>query len=72
LKVDLLGFQLAREFEITIRYIDFGVKACSMPFCYDCYYYKSINKTEGECQINGRVEAERDKDRCPSRTFRPK
>ena len=44
----------------------------SMPACKDCFHYTPLTREEGECRIIGKTEADRDKDRCPSRTFRPR
>jgi len=43
-----------------------------MAACRDCIFYKPLRGNEGECQMNGIVPADRDAERCPSRTFRPK
>ncbi|MDD1673683.1 MAG: hypothetical protein LUP99_04665, partial [Methanomicrobiales archaeon] len=43
----------------------------SMSTCKDCFHYSPTTESEGECRIIGKTEADRDKDRCPSRTFRP-
>jgi hypothetical protein len=43
-----------------------------MPACSDCLFYRPLSGTEGECQMDGVVPADRDAGRCPSRTFRPK
>ncbi|MDH7593558.1 MAG: hypothetical protein QHG99_04275 [Methanomicrobiales archaeon] len=43
-----------------------------MPTCADCYYYTPKSEGQGDCTINGPTEADRDRERCPSRTFRPK
>jgi hypothetical protein len=40
--------------------------------CRDCTFFKLLKGDEGECQMNGIVTADRDAERCPSRTFRPK
>ena len=43
-----------------------------MPTCADCFLYTKKNEKEGECTINGPAPADREAERCPSRTFRPK
>lgn len=43
-----------------------------MPTCADCFLYAAKNEKEGECTINGTVPADREAERCPSRTFRAK
>jgi hypothetical protein len=43
-----------------------------MPCCKDCVSYKPKTKDAGECRISGEVPADRDSDRCPTRTFIPK
>lgn len=44
-----------------------------MPTCKDCFLYQpKKGGNDGECTINGPVPADRDAERCPSRTFRPK
>ncbi|HVN73312.1 MAG TPA: hypothetical protein VMT44_01825 [Methanoregula sp.] len=40
-----------------------------MPVCADCISYTPKTKDRGECRINGETTADRDSDRCPSRTF---
>ncbi len=44
----------------------------TMATCKDCFFYTPITSQEGECRINGRIEADREQERCPSRTFRPR
>jgi hypothetical protein len=43
-----------------------------MATCRDCLFFKLLKGDEGECQMNGIVTGDRDAERCPSRTFRPK
>ncbi|MCX6682089.1 MAG: hypothetical protein NTY71_03790 [Methanoregula sp.] len=43
-----------------------------MPCCKDCASFSPRTKETGECRINGEAPADRDSDRCPSRTFIPK
>jgi hypothetical protein len=43
-----------------------------MPCCKDCFNYSPLSESEGDCQINGKTEPDRESERCPSRTFRPK
>jgi hypothetical protein len=43
-----------------------------MATCKDCFFYSPLTSQEGECRINGRIEADREQERCPSRTFRPR
>jgi hypothetical protein len=43
-----------------------------MAACEDCIFFRRLTENEGECQMNGIVTADRDAERCPSRTFRPK
>ncbi|MGD1004341.1 MAG: hypothetical protein ABR887_02870 [Methanoregulaceae archaeon] len=43
-----------------------------MLYCKDCISFKSKSKDNGECRINGDVPADRESDRCPSRTFIPR
>ncbi|MDG6256436.1 MAG: hypothetical protein QCH35_02440 [Methanomicrobiaceae archaeon] len=43
-----------------------------MPVCKDCMYFKTGKGDAGECEITGPTEPDRDAQRCPSRTFRPK
>jgi hypothetical protein len=43
-----------------------------MAVCRDCFFFRPLTGNEGECQMNGIVTADRDAERCPSRTFRPK
>jgi hypothetical protein len=43
-----------------------------MPICADCYLYTPKTDQEGICTINGPVPADREAERCPSRTFRKK
>jgi hypothetical protein len=43
-----------------------------MAACRDCLFFRPLTKDEGECQMNGIVPADRDTERCPSRTFRPR
>jgi hypothetical protein len=43
-----------------------------VPTCNDCFLYKRTSDREGICTINGPVPADREAERCPSRTFRPK
>ncbi|WAC04490.1 MAG: hypothetical protein OS112_08470 [Methanoregula sp.] len=40
-----------------------------MGCCRECISYKPKTSDEGDCRINGDVPADRDSDRCPSRTF---
>jgi hypothetical protein len=47
-------------------------KGADMPVCSDCFLYRQTNASQGECKVNGPVPADRDAERCPSRTFRPK
>ncbi len=43
-----------------------------MPSCKDCMNFTPKTGDSGECQINGPTFPDRDNERCPSRTFRPK
>jgi hypothetical protein len=43
-----------------------------MAACRDCTFFTPLKGDEGECRMNGIVPADRDAERCPSRTFRPK
>ncbi len=43
-----------------------------MPACKDCMNYTSISAEAGECQINGPTFPDRDSERCPAKTFRPR
>jgi len=43
-----------------------------MPTCQDCISYEPKSKDLGECRINGETTPDRDRDRCPSRSFIPK
>ena len=43
-----------------------------MPTCSECFFFRAKTADQGECQLHGPVEADRDAGRCPSRTFRPK
>jgi len=43
-----------------------------MATCRDCIFYQAITSVEGECQMDGTVAADREAERCPSRTFRPR
>lgn len=43
-----------------------------MASCRDCFFFTQKAGGQGECRINGPVEADRDSGRCPSRSYRPK
>jgi hypothetical protein len=43
-----------------------------MATCADCFLYTPKNEREGVCTISGPVPADREAERCPSRTFRQK
>ncbi|MCQ8893177.1 MAG: hypothetical protein NQU46_00860 [Methanolinea sp.] len=44
-----------------------------MPTCKDCILYiPKKGSNQGECRINGTAPPDRDAERCPSRTFRPR
>jgi hypothetical protein len=43
-----------------------------MTTCKDCYHYSARSEKEGECRIVGPTDPDRDAERCPSRTFRPR
>jgi hypothetical protein len=43
-----------------------------MPTCSECVSYAPITRDRGDCRINGETTADRDSERCPSRTFIPK
>ena len=47
-------------------------KGRAMASCRDCIFFMPLKGDEGECRMDGIVPADRDAERCPSRTFRPK